>query len=267
MEEETGELIQLVITYEVLEDDAIYITGYRNDEELCFYESIQLSSWQTGDAEIFFGNRNGSKQAGGPGGISADIEEARIYSGVMALDKIEELLEEGPVKLKDEDKDGLPDEWEKDHFKNLAKGAEDDPDDDNLTNLTELKLRTNPNKKDTDDDTLPDDVETNSGEFVDSNDTGTNPLKADTDDDGLADNIETNTGKFVGVDDTGTDPLNPNTDDDLVKDGQEVSDGSDPNDSTDPPVDPNKYLVGHWTFEGETELEDLTGNFPELLLQ
>ncbi|GIT06268.1 MAG: hypothetical protein CM1200mP29_16790 [Verrucomicrobiota bacterium] len=74
----------------------------------------------------------------------------------MALDKIEELLEEGPVKLKDEDKDGLPDEWEKDHFKNLAKGAEDDPDDDNLTNLTELKLRTNPNKKDTDDDTLPD---------------------------------------------------------------------------------------------------------------
>ena len=267
MEEETGELIQLVITYEVLEDGVIYITGYRNDEELGFYESIQLSSWQTGDAEIFFGKRHGSKQAGGPGGISADIEEARIYSGVMALDKIEELLEEGPVKLKDEDKDGLPDEWEKDHFKNLAKGAEDDPDDDNLTNLTELKLRTNPNKKDTDDDTLPDNVETNSGEFVDSNDTGTNPLKADTDDDGLADNIETNTGKFVGVDDTGTDPLNPNTDDDLVKDGQEVSDGSDPNDSTDPPVDPNKYLVGHWTFEGETELEDLTGNFPELLLQ
>ena len=68
-------------------------------------------------------------------------------------------------------------------------------------------------------------------------------------------------------DSTGTDPLNPNTDDDLVKDGQEVSDGSDPNDSTAPPVDPNKYLVGHWTFEGETELEDLTGNFPELLLQ
>ncbi|GIT06266.1 MAG: hypothetical protein CM1200mP29_16770 [Verrucomicrobiota bacterium] len=32
-------------------------------------------------------------------------------------------------------------------------------------------------------------------------------------------------------------------------------------------MDPNKYLVGHWTFEGETELEDLTGNFPELLLQ
>jgi len=267
MEEETGELIQLVITYEVLEDDAIYITGYRNDEELGFHESIQLSSWQTGDAEIIFGKRHGSKQAGGPGGISVDIEEARLYSGVMSLAKIEELFEEGPVKLKDEDKDGLPDEWEKDHFNNLTKEANDDPDDDSLTNLTELKLRTNPSKKDTDDDTLPDNVETNSGKFVDSNDTGTNPLKADTDDDGLADNFETNTGKFVSIDDTGTDPLNPNTDDDLVKDGQEVTDGSDPHDPTDPPIDPAEYLVGHWTFEEDTELEDLTGNFPELLLQ
>ncbi|MCS5689454.1 MAG: LamG domain-containing protein [Acidimicrobiales bacterium] len=267
MEEETGELIQLVITYEVLEDDVIYITGYRNDEELGFYDSIQLSSWQTGDAEIFFGKRHGSKQAGGPGGISVDIEEARIYSGVMAFDKIEELLEEGPVKLKDDDKDGLPDEWEKDHFNDLTKGAEDDPDDDSLTNLTELKLRTNPSKKDTDDDGLEDNVETNTRKYVDTSDTGTSPLKADTDDDGLEDNVETNTGTFVSASDTGTDPLNPNTDDDLVKDGQEVADGSDPTDPTDPPVDPAKYLVGHWTFEGDTELDDLTGNFPELLLQ
>jgi hypothetical protein len=218
MEEETGELIQLVITYEVLEDGVVYITGYRNDEELGFYESTQVSSWQTGDAEIFFGKRHGST-AGGPGGLTADIEEARIYSGVMSFNKIEELLEEGPVKLKDDDKDGLPDEWEMDHFNDLTKGAEDDPDDDSLTNLTELKLRTNPSKKDTDDD-------------------------------GLEDNVETNTGTFVSATDTGTDPLNPNTDDDLVKDGQEVADGSDPTDPTDPPVDPAKYLVGHWTFEG-----------------
>ena len=189
---------------------------------------------------IFFGKRHGSKQAGGPGGISVDIEEARIYSGVMAFDKIEELLEEGPVKLKDDDKDGLPDEWEMDHFNDLTKGAEDDPDDDSLTNLTELKLRTNPSKKDTDDDGLEDNVETNTRKYVDTSDTGTSPLKADTDDDGLEDNVETNTGTFVSASDTGTDPLNTNTDDDLVKDGQEVAAGSDPTDPTDPPVDPTK---------------------------
>ena len=59
-------------------------------------------------------------------------------------------------------------------------------------------------------------------------------MTADTDDDGLEDNVETNTGTFVSASDTGTDPLNPNTDDDLVKDGQEVADGSDPTDPTDP---------------------------------
>ena len=82
IEEEVDELIQLVITYELI-DGAIAITGYRNAEELGYYEATQPSSWQTGDAEIFFGKRHGTT-AGGPGGITVDIEEARIYSGVMS---------------------------------------------------------------------------------------------------------------------------------------------------------------------------------------
>ena len=95
---------------------------------------------------------------------------------------------------------------------------------------------------------------------MDANNTGTSPILADTDHDGLSDGVETHTGKLVSATDTGTDPLNPNTDGDLVKDGKEVADGTDPHDPTDPPVDPDEYLVGHWTFEGDTELEDLAGN-------
>jgi cysteine-rich repeat protein len=53
---------------------------------------------------------------------------------------------------------------------------------------------------DRDEDTLLNGVETNTGTFVDSNDTGTNPALADTDGDGFDDDVE------VGA---GTDPTNP----------------------------------------------------------
>ena len=62
---------------------------------------------------------------------------------------------------------------------------------------------------------------------------GTDPLDPDTDDDGLLDGVETNTGTFVDANDTGTDPLNPDTDGDGVSDGVEVSQGTDPNDPLD----------------------------------
>jgi len=57
-----------------------------------------------------------------------------------------------------------------------------------------------PGPLDTDQDLLSDDVETNTGIFVDANDTGTDPNDFDTDDDGVWDGIE------VAL---GTDPLNP----------------------------------------------------------
>jgi hypothetical protein len=53
---------------------------------------------------------------------------------------------------------------------------------------------------DRDDDSLPNGIETNTGTFVDANDTGTNPALADTDGDGFDDGVE------VGA---GTDPNNP----------------------------------------------------------
>jgi Bacterial TSP3 repeat len=57
----------------------------------------------------------------------------------------------------------------------------------------------------------------------------------DTDGDGLDDSVETNTGIFVDANDTGTDPLVADTDGDGVNDGVEVSLGTDPNNAAETP--------------------------------
>jgi hypothetical protein len=57
------------------------------------------------------------------------------------------------------------------------------------------------------------------------------PTPVDTDGDGLDDSVETNTGIYVSTSDTGTDPNEADTDADSVNDGDEVSYGTDPNDS------------------------------------
>ena len=59
-------------------------------------------------------------------------------------------------------------------------------------------------------------------------------IPPDTDDDGLLDSVETNTGIFVDANDTGSDPNNPDTDGDGVEDGAEVVSGTDPNVSQRP---------------------------------
>jgi hypothetical protein len=58
----------------------------------------------------------------------------------------------------DEDQDGLPDGWEEEHFGNLDRSWDEDPDGDQLTNLQEFELGTDPNmyNPDTDEDGLPD---------------------------------------------------------------------------------------------------------------
>lgn len=76
---------------------------------------------------------------------------------------------------------------------------------------------------DTDGDGLLDIFETNTGTFIDPENTGTNPNNSDTDGDGLADNIETGSGLFVSAVNTGTDPNKADTDGDLLSDGNELN--------------------------------------------
>jgi len=65
---------------------------------------------------------------------------------------------------------------------------------------------------------------------------GSPPAPLDTDQDLLPDSVETNTGTYVSPTDTGTDPNDFDTDDDGVWDGIEVELGTDPNDPFDFPL-------------------------------
>ncbi len=151
----------------------------------------------------------------------------------------------------DTDGDGLPDAWEVaagtdpnipwgDH------GPNGDIDGDGITNFEEFMTA------DTDGDGLPDIVETDTGVFVDENDTGTNPMNPDTDGDFLPDGAETNTGTYVDSNDTGTDPLNADTDGDGMPDWWEVSLADDFF-----PLDPfTDDAAGDRDFDGITNLDE-----------
>ncbi len=103
-----------------------------------------------------------------------------------------------------------------------------DSDDDTLWDGAEVagagsRPPTDPTKADTDGDGIRDDVESNTGIWVDANtDTGTNPADVDSDRDALRDDVETNTGTYVDANDTGTNPNLPDTDNDGVGDWYEL---------------------------------------------
>ena len=83
--------------------------------------------------------------------------------------------------------------------------------------------------KDSDNDGLPDIVETNTGKFVSHLDTGTDPRKPDTDGDGLTDSVESNTGIFISENDTGSNPHWIDSDEDTLSDLLELINGTNPN--------------------------------------
>ncbi|MBI4324666.1 MAG: hypothetical protein HY674_05325, partial [Chloroflexi bacterium] len=135
-----------------------------------------------------------------------------------------------PVNAPDTDADGLPDVWENAFSPgDLAKlSANGDFDADSLKESAELQRGSDPTKPDTDGDGLADGVETNTGAFVNANDSGTNPLKADTDGDGRKDGDE-----VLGT--PKSNPLLADTDDDGFNDGAEVASGHNPNDANHNP--------------------------------
>jgi hypothetical protein len=92
-----------------------------------------------------------------------------------------------------------------------ALGSAGDFDNDGVQNSTEVANGTDPGNPDTDGDGLEDGVETNTGTFVDANDTGSDPLDPDTDGDGLSDGSEVTT--------TWTDPTDADPDGDGICDG------------------------------------------------
>jgi hypothetical protein len=109
--------------------------------------------------------------------------------------------------LSDSDGDKMPDGWEVAHRLDWnSDDSADDIDGDNLTNLTEYRLNTDPRDSDSDGDGLKDDIEVNIH--------GTNPALADSDNDGLSDNEEIN--------DFNTDPNLADSDNDGMADGWEV---------------------------------------------
>lgn len=116
-------------------------------------------------------------------------------------DYIEEIYGTDPT-ISDTDGDGLTDDIESailgcdarkfDTDGNGISDGMEDPDGDNLKNIDEISVKTNPNKVDTDNDGLEDYDEIYTYQ--------TDPLREDTDTDGLKDGLEI---------ENGTDPLKP----------------------------------------------------------
>lgn len=104
--------------------------------------------------------------------------------------------------------------------KDFAANAEQDSDNDGISDTEESKKGTDPHNSDTDGDGLPD------GQEVQEM---TDPAKEDSDGDGLTDKQEQ---------EYGTDPLNRDSDGDGIDDGVEVNQGTDP---TNPNTDGDRY--------------------------
>jgi len=146
----------------------------------------------------------------------------------------------------DSDFDGIPDFWEEQNGldKDDPEDFDDDPDGDMLSNIDEFTLGSDPQDGDTDDDTLSDLVETNTGMWVSEENRGTNPRAMDSDLDGLNDNVENNSGTFTNAMLTGTNPNIADTDEDTFSDGDEVAAETDPTDANSFPATPAVLGIG-----------------------
>ncbi len=165
--------------------------------------------------------------------------------------------------------DGIADAWKEQYFtadwqNDPDAAADQDPDNDGLTNLEEFLAGTIPTNPDTDADGLLDGWETKTGTWVNSTDTGTDPLKPDTDGDGLLDGWETHTGLWVNATNTGTDPNDRDSDGDSLSDTVETGTGtfvSATNTGTNPNIaDTDGDGAGDWyeVFASLTDPTDAT---------
>ncbi len=179
------------------------------------------------------------------------------------------------LNAQDSDGDGLPDIWEQENGLNpnddgsvgeSTPGARDgdngalgDPDGDQLSNLDEFNLRTNPQDDDTDNDGISDPDELR-GDGTFDEDTDTDPRVADTDGDRLDDGVED--ANRNGVVDAGeTNPLNPDTDGDTITDGYEIMvSNSDPLEISDPAIEGNIIGISLQTSRSNDDNSNLEPN-------
>jgi Concanavalin A-like lectin/glucanases superfamily/Bacterial TSP3 repeat len=269
LESSTGTMIQLAITYEDVAGTA-RITGYRNGVLMGTYDSGPFATWAAGNQEIIFGKRHLSDPTNGPGALDALIHEARLYDTALTQAQIQALQLTVPT---DSDADDLLDQWEMTHAGNLTdlngKGTGPGPgagsgdfDGDGLLDKDEQTRVTNPVNPDTDGDTLTDGAEVAGAGARPP----TSPTKSDTDNDGLSDLVESHDGTFNSATDTGTNPVVADSDGDGFSDGTEVNSlHTNPLNASEPGF--SASLIGHWTFEPGSDLKDLKGNFPDLVLQ
>ncbi|MEZ5329980.1 MAG: LamG-like jellyroll fold domain-containing protein [Verrucomicrobiales bacterium] len=202
-------------------------------------EATNSANWPDSFFRMFIGaGPSGSR------GIEGEIDDFAVFHGALIPAQIIALnagIAPALVEnVEDVDGDSLPDAWETENNLNTAlNDADGDPDNDRSTNLNEFLRSTNPQKADTDDDGYEDGAETDTGVFVNADDTGTDPLVPDTDGDGVEDGKETGTGVFVDTDDRGTSPLKKDSEGDGLSDGVETGTGIYVNES-DTGTDPNK---------------------------
>jgi hypothetical protein len=118
--------------------------------------------------------------------------------------------------VEDTDQDGMSDFWERRYFGDLSQSATNDFDGDGLSNWAEYLIAGNPSTNDADGDLLSDYAEVWTYH--------TQPLNKDSDFDGRDDRAEVLGLSGVAA----TDPLNPDCDGDDLKDGAEITAGSNP---------------------------------------
>ncbi len=145
------------LTLRLLRDDGavVYLNGtevWRDNMPagVIGYQTLAAVGIGAPQENTFYTNTIGNAHlVAGENIIAVSVHQAAVTSSDLSFDfEWRALILEGPA-LRDDDDDGMPDEWEDDVFiHGTAAGPHEDDDDDGLTNLQEYIAGTNPTDAD-----------------------------------------------------------------------------------------------------------------------